>query len=326
MTKIINMKYILTLLVLFTFIGLRAQQEHQFTQFMYNKAYYNPALAGFRGVPSLTGIYRNQWLGFDGAPTSKFLSFESPIFNQNAGMGLMIGNYEIGIMNAWNATMSYNYNIKFNETSGLRLGLSGALRTLNLDVNEEGSNPERPGDSSLPSSDETTYKGNFGVGAAFVAEKFYIGLSSPLLFPNEIGAEDGNASIAEYSPHIYGILGMNPNITDNIIFQPSVILKYVQNAPIDFDVNLSFLFNNTFLVGSSYRHGGTGFAESIDFNLFYQIVPQFGIGAAYDMHLDQVADLGTGSIEVLARYDFRAANGSNGGGTSKHKLANPRFF
>lgn len=319
------MRYIVSIAFLF-FLSLstQAQQEHQFTQFMYNKVYYNPAFAGSRGVPSITALYRNQWLGFDGSPISQLASFETPMSNQNAGIGFLIGNYNIGIMNSWQATLSYNYNIKFSENSGLRLGLSGSLRTLNIDFSDPDAIIRQPGDNSINTGDQTNYSGNFGIGGVLEFNKFHIGVSSPFIFPNEIGQNDGQSSIAEYATHIYGIIGARPNLTENIVLQPTVILKYVQNAPFDFDANLSFLFNDVFLLGSSYRYGGTGFAESIDFNMFYQIVPTFGIGAAYDVHLDEVSELGTGSLEFLARFDF--GGGAGGAGGSNNILENPRYF
>ncbi len=320
------MKYIVSIIALVLFgLTAQAQQEHQFTQFMYNKVYYNPAFAGSRGVSSITALYRNQWLGFEGSPISYLASFETPMQNQNAGIGFLIGNYNIGIMDSWQATLSYNYNIKFSENSGLRLGLSGSLRTLSIDFTDPDAMIRQPGDNSINTGSQTSYKGNFGIGGVLEFNKFHVGVSAPLIFPNEIGESDGQSVIAEYTPHIYGIFGARPNLTDNIVLQPTVILKYVENAPLDFDANLSLLFNNTFLIGSSYRHGGTGFAESIDFNLFYQIVPSFGIGAAYDMHIDEVSDLGTGSLEFLARFDFGGGVGGGAGG-SNNILENPRYF
>lgn len=329
MKNYFKMKYILLIsaFVLFS-LGLQAQQEHQFTQFMYNKVYYNPAFAGSRGVSSVTALYRNQWLGFEGSPISKLVSFETPLMNQNAGLGLLVANHNEGLMNSWQGTMSYNYNIKFSETVGLRFGLSGSLRTFSIDFSDPNTaRVSQQGDPSIPTGEVTSYNGNFGIGAVMEFSKFHVGFSVPNMFENEIGEDNGQPNIALYSRHYYGVIGARPNITENIVLQPTLMTSYVKGSPIEIDFNLSLLFNNTFLVGSSYRHGGTSFAESIDFNLFYQVVPRFGLGAAYDLHLGDVAELGSGSIEILARFDFGANAGGNGiGGSSKNKLANPRYF
>lgn len=309
-------------------LGANAQQEQQFTQFMFNKNYYNPAFAGFRGVPSITGIYRNQWIGFDGSPISTMLSFDTPVFNQNAGLGIQVANFDIGIMNTWQFNLFYSYNIRFTDKISLRAGIGGGFKSLNVDFSDPNVIINQPGDPSIVMGDQQRFTGNFGVGGVLDFSGFYIGASVPSILRNVIGEEDGQAIIAEYVPHIYGIIGGQANFSDRVALQPTLLVSYAENSPVDFDFNLSLLFDDRFLIGSSYRHGGTGFAESIDFNLFYQIVSSFGIGAAYDLSIDDVAELGTGSIEFLARYDFGGGAGISGSGTGsgREKLANPRYF
>lgn len=324
------MKYIISITAFILMsLGLYGQQQHQFTQFMFNKNYYNPAFAGARGVTSITGIYRNQWVGFDGAPISKMVSFDTPIFNQNAGLGVQVSNFNIGIMDSWGANLFYSYNIRFTDKISLRLGLGGSFNSLNIDFNDPSVIIGNPGDPSIMVGDDTqVFTGNFGIGGMLDFSGFYIGASAPTILENTIGEDNGQPTIAEFKRHYYGMMGASPQLSDRVSLWPTLLVSFVENAPIDFDFNLSFLFDDRFLVGSSYRHGGTGFAESIDFNLFYQIVPSFGIGAAYDLSIDQVAELGSGSIEFLARYDFGGGAGISGQGTGsgKTRLANPRYF
>ena len=299
---------------------LQAQQENQFTQYMFNKLVLNPAYAGARNLPSINALYRAQWLGFEGRPESKQINFDIPIVYDRVGFGLSLVNHQHGIFDNWYASMSYSYKLKLDDLTHLSVGLSGTLRNLSLDFTDPGvriKDPDDPSLAGIEGTDFNQWKGNFGIGAYFTHDHFYLGASVPNMFPNEIGVNlTGNAT-AEESPHFYAMAGAMFPTSQSIHVKPSVLLKYVDNAPLDLDLGLSLVFNLRFHAGLNYRFGGDGSGDSIDLLAFYQASDQIGIGAAYDFTLSELNRQTDGSIEVLLRIDLKKQRGY---------LANPRFF
>lgn len=301
-------------------VGANAQQEAQFTQFMYNQLYFNPAYAGARGMPSFTLIYRNQWTGFNGAPTSKLLSFNSPLFGDRVGFGLTIHNQTIGIFNNWSAAMAYSYNIVINEESSLRLGLQGKMQYYGIDFSDPSVIVVDPTDQSIKYDQSTDkYSGNFGVGMHLKIKQMFFGIGAPAFFPNEVGFNTNTLvpQVAEEASHYYFIAGTLLPLTQNIQFKPTGLFKYVYSAPPSIDLNLSLVFNLVFTAGVSYRFtDGNSKSDSFDILALYQI-NNFAIGAAYDVPVSEIKEQTSGTFEILLRYDFLKETTD---------MANPRFF
>ena len=296
-----------------------SQQESHFTQFMYNKLLLNPAFASARDVPTLTGIYRNQWLGFEGAPKSMLLSFDSPFFSKRVGFGLSIANETKGTLNRTFARMAYSYSIIRTEDVAVRIGINGSLHVIQNKPSSAGFIRD-PNDPSLLAVNKTT--GNVGAGVYFDYKNFYIGASVPSILKNVIGVNTFGSSTAVETPHVYVMSGILIPLTESIVLRPSVIAKFVKNTPFDLDANLSVMFNQRLSVGGSYRLG-----DSADLTAFLQISKNLGLGLGYDFTLSELSKYNSGSIEVLLRYDF--GTGKDGGkGDSKdvNDLTNPRFF
>lgn len=318
--KIIKMKNIILLILFITpAFFLNAQQENHFTQFYYNKMHLNPGYAGSRGLGSITALYRNQWIGFEGAPEAKVLTFDMPIARSRVGFGLNLSQHTVGIMNNFYGTMAYNYNIPLDENISLRVGMQAVLRYFTVDFSDPSVITRHNNDLSIPlGAEESQTKGDVGLGAYLNAKDFYVGISVPHLLKNEITFNSNTATleIATELPHIYAMAGALIPFSEKFGLRPSMLVKYVNNAPLDVDINLSGVFNSAFIAGIAYRVGGSGGGESIDFNLFYQF-EKFGLGAAYDLTLSDLKDYNNGSIEALIRYDFKKEKGN---------MANPRFF
>ena len=296
--------------------SVSAQQEGQFTQFMFNQLNLNPAYAGSRGIPSLLAIYRGQWLGFDNAPRNILANFNAPVFGDRVGFGLGIANQTIGVMNSWNVNMSYSYHIPITETTSLRFGIQGNVRQLGIDFVDPSVVIRQGSDQSIINGQTSDFTGNVGLGAYFSTKQFYLGLSVPYLYPTEIGFSSTAADIAKESPHYYLMSGAMIPLSATMDLKPSLLLKYVKNAPFDADLNLSLVFNKMLHTGVSYRFGGDGTGESVDLTMFYQ-VKHLGFGLAYDFTLSDIQEYSNGSLEALVRYDFIK---------ERQDMANPRFF
>lgn len=295
-----------------------AQQESQFTNYMHNFQQINPGYVGYNNVPSFTVIHRSQWIGFKGAPVSQVLNFNSPFFNKRVGFGVSLFHRTAGITSNWSASMAYSYDIQVAKEASLRLGLQGTVRYLGIDFADPDVILTDPNDiSAAMGNSENRYTGNFGVGAFASVKKFYFGLSVPNVFPNEIGFNNVTTITAKEKPHFYAMTGGIFRMNDKIRLRPSVLVKYVANAPVSFDLNMAVVFEKEVSVGFSYRSGGTGAGESLDLLLYYQISSKFGAGLGYDFNISPLARHNSGSFEVLAKYDLRS---------DREDLTNPRFF
>lgn len=306
---------------LFILISLAAfgQQENQYTQFMYNTQYYNPAYVGSRGIPSFTALYRKQWLGYAGAPTSQLLSYNGKFIADRVGFGIQASHHEIGIMNSWYLNLAYSYGLVQTEDVNVRLGMHASIRNFRVNFADpaniilNGNDPSAP-DMAL----ESNIKGNVGVGLYINYKGSYFGLSVPNLYSNNLGFNTTSALSAELKQHFYAMAGIMIPAGTSLHIKPAVLVKYVENAPVDVDVNLSLFFNMKVSAGLSYRLGGNGSGESADFLLFYQATDQLGIGAAYDFTLSNLKNQESGSVEVMLRYDLKK--------DKKVDMSNPRFF
>jgi len=314
-------KLLFSLFILTACFRLSAQQEHQYTQFMYNKPYYNPAYSGARGVPSITGIFRSQWIGFDGAPQSGLLSFNSPFLTPRVGIGAVMSMKKIGLNRDFNASLAYSYELIKLENVSARAGIQVSIRSLSTAFDD--ATPVNIGDPSLDNQQVNSIFGNVGAGLyATFMERYYVGLSVPRIYRNSIGLSNANATlIAKESPHFYATAGGIFPLSDDINLMPAVLLKYVQHAPMDADINVNLDIRQKVTAGISYRVGGNGAGESVDLLVMWQASPQIGIGAAYDFSLSDVKDYNSGSIELLFQADLKKQNGKK-----KNGVFSPRFF
>ena len=313
-------KFTVTLLfAFFIAVSCFGQQEAQYTQFMENKMMLNPAYAGAREAPSIMLLTRNQWIGFDGAPTSQLISFNAPIFGDKVGVGMSVSHHSIGITENWTANMAYSYKIPLSNDAALRLGIQGSLRFWGYDFSQVFTIQDPSLDQAIPlNQSATALKGNFGLGAYFNTKKLYVGISAPYLYSNSIGFNQGETNLqAVERQHFYFMAGTMFPLNEKWNIKPSILAKYVDNAPADLDFNLSFVYDQRFTFGPSYRLGGNNAGESAALVFGFQVNNQFGLGLAYDFiisNLRQASGInpGTGnsqnnvgSLEVLVRYDLR---------------------
>jgi len=301
-----------------------AQQEHQYTQFMYNKLPINPAYAGARGVPFVTAIYRNQWIGFEGSPKSVQASFNAPFLTPRVGVGVTLSHVQIGLNTDFAASLAYSYDLIDADEMSLRAGLMGSIRSLGIDFSKAMASEIPTVDNSLENTSVSSLYANVGAGLYYTyADRFYAGFSVPRIYSNSFGRNDGlnpdSSETARELQHFYAMAGAVIPIGEGINLMPALLTKYVKNAPFDVDVNINLEINEKVTAGLSYRVGGNGSGESLDLLVFWQAHEQFGVGFAYDFTLSDIKDYSSGSVELLFQADLKRS------GKNK-KMSNPRFF
>jgi len=311
------------LFILFFFLPALAfsQQEAHTTQFMYNKLGYNPGFAGTQEAPCVSAIYRNQWLGIEGAPQLQILSFNMPLLNQRVGVGANVVRQSIGVTELITFDGIYSYRIRLGR-GYLGLGLQGSIRSLNIDFRDSRLRGTQPLDidPAVPDINQSRFLFNFGAGAYYQGKNFYVGLSTPRLLPSNIDFAETEQQVSREVQHVYLMGGFSIDAGENVRFQPQTLIKFVPNAPIDADVNFSAIFSERYIAGVTYRMGGSspGIGESVDILLAAQISKTILLGLSYDITLSELRDYNTGSMEVLLRFCFGKSEGED--------IVNPRFF
>ena len=291
-----------------------AQQDAQYTQYMYNTISVNPAYAGSRGMFSIAALHRSQWVGLDGAPTTQTLNFHTPV-SEHVGLGLSVVNDEIG--NGTNQDTyidaAFSYTVNTSEEGKLSFGLKAGGHLFNVDFTKL---RNYGAESNLPNIDNK-FSPNFGAGIYYHTDQFYAGLSVPNFLQTEhFDSSDTSSSslIAQERMNLYLITGYVFDLNGNVKFKPAALIKAVRGAPLQVDLSANFLFNDKFSLGAAYRWDA---ALSALFG--FQLNDQFMIGLAYDK---ETTDLGAttfndGSFEIMLRYEF----------LNKYKrVITPRFF
>ncbi|MCI5055115.1 MAG: type IX secretion system membrane protein PorP/SprF, partial [Flavobacteriales bacterium] len=273
--------------------SLSAQQYVQFTHFMYNTMSINPAYAGSRDMLNVTGLYRNQWAGLDGAPETINLYAHSPV-GKGVGMGLSFINDKVGPISQTNLTFSGSYTIQTSETGKLAFGLNGALNM--FQGNTQTLKTVSPDDPSVMNGVENTSHGNFGAGVYYYTDKFYAGFSAPKLLKEELKV--GN-SVNNSIQHYYLLGGLMIDINEDLIFKPSLMTKFASNSPMSVDLSAQVLFQEKIWGGLMYR-----WQDAFGLLVGYQFTDQFQLGYSYDINTSKLNQVNSGSHEIYMSYDF----------------------
>jgi type IX secretion system PorP/SprF family membrane protein len=293
---------------MFTGVVSYAQQDSQFTQYMYNTININPAYAGSRGALSIFGLHRTQWVGMDGAPTTNSFSVNTPINNSNLGLGVSFINDKIGPTNENNISLDLSYFIQVNETYKLAVGLKGSANLFNLDSGDL--NPADPGDDHLQSIDNK-FDPNIGAGIYLHSDKFYAGFSVPN-FLQTTSYSDNEYSVNKEKINYYFITGYVFDLNPDLKFKPALLTKMVQGAPLQVDVSANFMLYDKFVIGAAYR-----WSAAISGMVGFQVTDGLYIGYAYDHETTNLSHYNSGSHEIFLRYELF---------NNYDRITTPRFF
>lgn len=293
--------------MLLTSLGSYAQQDAQYTQYMYNTINVNPAYAGSRGVMSIFGLYRTQWVGLDGAPKTSSLSIHSPL-GSNLGGGLSLVNDKLGPTQENTLSADLSYTIQTSEVYKLSFGVKGTANFFNLDPTKL--NPKNSNDPSLQNF-HNSFSPNVGAGIYFHSDQLYLGLSAPnLLETNRYN--DNDVVVNKEKMNLYLIGGYVFDLSPSLKFKPAFLLKEVSGAPLQLDVSGNFLFNEKFVLGLAWRWSAAASAMA-----GFQVSEGMYIGYGYDLETTKLNNYNSGSHEIFLRFEL-----SN----KQNRIVSPRFF
>lgn len=308
--KYFEMKKILLAFVLFLNFSAFAQQDALFSQYMFNKLLVNPAYAGSREVFTVDLLQRYQWVSIEGAPRTTSLAFHTLLKNNKVGLGGYVYRDELGPSIDQGAMATYSYRIK-TRNGWFSFGIQGGFKY--FDFNWSIINTQYP-DHMFDPEDVRRIFPDANVGVYYQSSRFFAGLSSKQLLENEYGVVKVNnkSTFSVLARHFYGMAGWAMPLNDKMTFRPSVLGKFVKNAPVQMDFNASLLFNDVFWIGASFRT-----EKAVVFLTEFQIAKAIRLGYSFDLYLNELQLHNKGSHEFRLGFDlFR----------NKERMKTPRYF
>jgi type IX secretion system PorP/SprF family membrane protein len=275
---------------------------------MYNTINVNPAYAGSRGVMSIFGLHRTQWVGLEGAPTTNAFSINTPINDSNLGLGISFLNDKIGPTNNNTITADLSYTIQTSETYKLSFGIKASGNIFNLDVNKL--NPQDADDPNLQNYN-SKFSPNFGAGIYLHSDKLYFGVSVPN-FLQDNKYNDNSVTVFKEKMTFYTIGGYVFDLSPDVKFKPAFLTKVVTGAPLQVDLSGNFLLFDKFMLGAAYR-----WDAAISGMAGFQVTDGLFIGYGYDRETTNLRNYNSGSHEIFIRFELF---------NRVKKLVSPRFF
>ncbi len=290
--------YFLIALALLTFVDVKAQQDPQYTQYMYNMSIMNPAYAGSK--ENMTGgvLYRKQWLDIEGAPTTGTFFINSPV-GKNVGLGLSAINDKIGPVEETNLYADFSYTLNLGGDRRLAFGLKGGGTFHKVGLFSQIGDGHVP-DLNDPAFQQNSSKSflNMGSGFFYYTNKYYVAVSVPNMLKSSYLDVSGRRFGTE-TLHYFITGGYVFDINPDLKFKPSTMIKSALHAPVSIDLSANFLFKDKFEVGGTYR-----LQDSFGAMVNYAVTPNLRVGYAYDHIVSDLNITTPSSHEIMILFNL----------------------
>jgi len=285
---------ILLLTMLFA-LQMNAQQDPQYTQYMYNMNIINPAYTGSTEGLAVGALYRSQWVGLDGGPETFTFNIHSPIGKQ-VGLGLSVISDQIGPVKETNAYVDFSYTIPVGTVTKLAFGIKGGFTFHDIGLADV--NTTDPNDPFFENNiNETTP--NIGAGVYFYKpNKYYISASVPNIL-NGVHLDTNGTKIGSETEHFFAAAGYVFDLSENFKLKPHALLKYATDAPLSYDINANVFMYDLVEIGVGYR-----LQDSFSGMINFQVYDNLRIGYAYDAIRSDLNIVTNSSHEIFINFDL----------------------
>jgi type IX secretion system PorP/SprF family membrane protein len=313
-----NLKIATLLIGLFISFYSYSQQDAQYTQYMYNMSIINPAYATNQpGNLELGGLYRSQWVGAVGGPTTGTFFLHSPL-SKRVEVGTSIIHDEIGgVVKETNFFVDFAYLLKLGVNQHISFGIKAGGNFYATNFDGFVLNDATP-DPSFENNVSKIFP-NIGVGTFYFSKNYYLGLSMPnLIRSKHLDEKNGIYNIGTEEIHYFLTGGYVFNINDNLKLKPAFMAKSAPSAPASLSITGNVLMYNRVEFGIGYQ-----LEDSFSGLVNFTVTPSLRIGYAYDKTISNLGPFNSGSHEVILLYNFKNKlfkNNENGYDKS------PRFF
>ena len=320
-------KFLVVGLMVMIGVVAAAQQRPHYTQYILNPYVLNPALTGIENYTDIKLSYRNQWVGFPGAPQTVYATIHTPIGKEDYrtsatsfgvpgenprgkqyweeytaaeahhGVGASVVNYKTGYINRFYATASYAYHLGLTPKLNLSAGFAAGISGVNVDASKiQLANPVDPAIGGF-TSELRKIKPELNAGLWLYSDKFFAGASVQQIIPQKINLVDDDLYKSTLVPHVFVTTGYRVLAGEDVNVMPSVMLRYIPSMPLYVDINVKAQYQDRFWIGGNYRIK-EGFAAMAGFNISNVV----NVGYSYDVnnskYLLQYAQRGTHEIVI----------------------------
>lgn len=323
-------KHLRSLLLLLCFpVALSAQQDLQFTHFVYNKTVFNPAFAGLEPYIDLTGLYRNQWSGLIGSPESQTISGSMPLYEGNSGVGIFFVNDVLGAEQNLELKVMYAYHLNVGEKGRLSIGAQAGIMQKSLDGSKlrapQGDyldfTPINHNDDLIPTTRMGAMAPDLGLGVVYATDRFFGGVSVSHVVAPAFSYELPQSTLSiQYDPHINVTAGYDFDLSQEWTLTPAVLLK-TDFVKIQTDINAVATYNDFLWGGLSLRGYNKPSLDAVAGLVGVKPATNLRVGYSYDYPLSALADVNSGSHEIIVNYRIPWERPSVG-----KIINNPRFL
>lgn len=303
-----------------------SQQDVQFSQYMFNGLYINPAYAGYREQWNVNVFYRTQWAGFPGAPKTFSAAADGTVNNGRVGLGIQAINDKLGAQNNTALYGSYAYRIPMDESGEKTLAIGIGAGFLQQKLNMEALDPATQNDALLMNGKKTAVMPDARVGVFYNSERIYAGLSADNLITNSFQKSDGLKTYLPVKPHLYFTFGGLVPLSEQVLLKPSLLVKEDFAGPTSLDLGAFFLFSERIWLGGSYRtaifdksniDNSVKKAGAIVGMMEVFVNSKLRVGYAYDQTVNGTGANSFTTHEVSLGYFFNSR---------KARMLSPRYF
>ncbi len=288
----------------------RGQHTPLTSQYLFNGLLINPAYAGSRDAFTANLTWRQQWVGFDGAPSTQVMSIHSPINRTRTAVGLLVLNDRIGVSRETGVLSNYAYRIPLRRGK-LQLGFGAGLSVLQADWTRVALQDRS--DLQFASDSRGIVKPNFSAGAYFYKKDYFLGASVPFVMSHRFDPSADQWTVfsdrAQFQPMITG--GYLWKLNRHMKLKPSTLVRYQLASGVQTDVNANLIINDKIWTGISYRSN-----DSMGGSFEVLPTPQWRLGYAYDLGLSRLTPYHRGTHELMVQYEFG----------KKIHVRDPRYF
>jgi type IX secretion system PorP/SprF family membrane protein len=313
----------------FCTLVVHAQQKPHYTQYILNQYIINPAITGIENYVDVKASHRHQWAGLQDNPVTTYISFHGPLGKQDTrtsatgysipgrnprgesywesynaaephhGIGFQVINDVTGPLSSLSAYVTYAYHLGLNANTSLSAGLGLGVNRVGLDADklDFGDITVDPVVAGSGMINNTRF--DMTAGIYLYSAYYFIGVSAQQIVPQKIDFSDGAIKPAEGKtvPHLFATAGYRFLAGDDWNLIPSVMVKYVNPLPVQYEGNLKLQYRDLAWIGGSYRHKD-GFSGMAGLN----VSNTFNVGYAYDYTTSELNNYSKGTHEVIVGF------------------------
>lgn len=322
-------KSILLIVTIVLYLQANAQQDAQFSQYLFNGLYINPAYAGYKEDMFVQSYFRSQWVGIEGAPKSFAIAADGSFKDGSVGLGATLVSDQIGAQSSLAGYINYAYRIRIgdDETSHLAFGLAAGMIQLGIDGSKL--NAIQPGDEAIPTASQSRIIPDANFGMYYANKSYFAGISATNILARYVSKNNPqNVLVPVPQPHFYLTAGTLIPLNDEVMLKPVVLIKDDLKGPTTMDADGFLMLNERISFGAFYRTAvklypkpnlQSNLPSEDAFGLIAEFfaTPNIRIGYSYDQSLNSLGNYNYGSHELSVGFYLGRAGNSGPGSTMR---------